>query len=195
MNFLAHLHLAGAEPGAQLGGLYGDFVKGPLRGEWPEDIEAGIVLHRRIDAFTDSHPRLLQAKALFPAERRRYAGILIDLFFDHCLALHWSDYAQEPLDRFTDRAYRLLLAQPQLPGRLADIAPRMARQDWLGSYRDFATLQRVLTNMGARLSRPDALVGGMADLQRLYEPLSGEFRLFYPELQAHARAVAAQTPG
>lgn len=188
MNYLAHLHLGGAQPAELLGSLYGDFVKGPLQGRWPTQIEAGIRLHRQIDAFTDSHPLVLQAKGRFPSGRRRYAGILLDLFFDHCLALHWQDYSAEPLDRFTQRVYHALQNEPQLPGKLAVIAPRMAEQDWLGSYREFAVLEQVLAGMSRRLSRPEGLAGGMEELQRLYVPLQDDFHAFYPQLRAFARA-------
>ncbi|EXF43305.1 ACP phosphodieterase [Pseudomonas sp. BAY1663] len=190
MNYLAHLHLGGPRPADMLGSLYGDFVKGPLHGRWPADIEAGIRLHRQIDAFTDSHPLVLQAKARFPEQRRRYAGILLDLFFDHCLAANWSDYSSEPLDRFTRRAYRVLENEPALPGRLAVIAPQMAAQDWLGSYRDFAVLGRVLSNISRRLSQPEGLAGGLEELERLYDPLLDDFRAFYPQLQRFVRSVA-----
>ncbi|TLX65476.1 ACP phosphodiesterase [Stutzerimonas nosocomialis] len=186
MNYLAHLHLGGPRPADLLGSLYGDFVKGPLQGRWPADIEAGIRLHRQIDLFTDSHPRVLMAKARFPAERRRLAGILVDLFFDHCLAANWHDYAEEPLDAFTRRVYRVLQDEPELPGALAQIAPRMAAQDWLGSYREFGVLEQVIAGMSRRLSRPQALDGSLEELERLYAPLSEDFRYFYPELQAFA---------
>ncbi|MCF7203840.1 ACP phosphodiesterase [Pseudomonas oligotrophica] len=191
MNYLAHLHLGGQEPAALLGSLYGDFVKGPLQGRWPSDIEAGIRLHRRIDAFTDSHPLVLAAKARFADERRRYAGILVDLFFDHCLAAHWPQYSREPLAQFTGRVYRTLAAEAELPGKLGLIAPRMAAQDWLGSYREFTVLEQVLLGMSRRLSRPDGLLGGMAELERLYGPLSDDFHAFYPELQAFAARHSA----
>jgi len=187
MNYLAHLHLGGPQPAELLGSLYGDFVKGPLQGRWPADVEAAIRLHRRIDVFTDSHPLVLQARARFPEARRRYSGILLDVFFDHCLALHWRDYADEPLPAFAARVYALLAAEPALPGRLAGLAPRMAEQDWLGSYRDFAVLERVLAGMQRRLSRPEGLDGALAELERLYRPLSEDFRVFYPDLQAFAR--------
>lgn len=186
MNYLAHLHLGGPQPADLLGSLYGDFVKGPLQGRWPADIEAAIRLHRRIDAFTDSYPRVCQARARFPEARRRYAGILLDVFFDHCLACHWNDYAQEPLPAFTARVYALLAGEAQLPGRLAGLAPRMAQQDWLGSYRDFAVLERVLLGMQRRLSRPEGLAGALDELERLYWPLSDDFRVFYPQLQEFA---------
>lgn len=184
MNYLAHLHLGGDAPAQLLGSLYGDFVKGPLAGQWPADIEAAIRLHRRIDVFTDSHPLQLQARARFPAERRRYAGILLDVFFDHCLALNWADYAAEPLPIFTGRVYQVLNSEPRLPERLALIAPRMAAQDWLGSYREFDVLAQVVAGIDRRLSRPGLLIGGLVELQQLYQPLLADFQQFYPELQA-----------
>lgn len=189
MNYLAHLHLGGPQPAQLLGSLYGDFVKGPLDGRFAAEVEAAIRLHRRIDAFTDSHPRVRAAVARFPAERRRYAGILLDLFFDHCLASDWEAYADEPLALFSARVYGVLAAEAELPGRLALIAPRMAEQDWLGGYREFAVLERVLGNLQRRLSRPAALDGALAELEYLYQPLREDFRAFYPELIAFAAAA------
>lgn len=188
MNYLAHLHLGGPAPAQLLGSLYGDFVKGPLAGRYAADIETAIRLHRRIDAFTDSHPAVLAARDRFPAERRRTSGILLDLFFDHCLASAWDDYAGEPLPLFTRRVYQVLRATPQLPGHLAVIAPRMAAQDWLGSYRDVATLPRVVEAMRRRLSRPQLLNGAEAELERLYDALWEDFRVFYPQLMRFAEA-------
>ena len=188
MNYLAHLHLGGDQPAQLLGSLYGDFVKGRLGGQWPAEIEAAIGLHRRIDAFTDSHPLLAESRGRFPPARRRYAGILLDVFFDHCLARYWHDYAAEPLAQFSGRVYQVLLQEPQLPERLARIAPRMAAQDWLGSYRDFAVLQQVLAGMQRRLSRPQGLDGALEELEHLYDPLLADFRAFYPQLQAFAAA-------
>ncbi len=191
MNYLAHLHLGGDQPAQLLGSLYGDFVKGQLRGQWPADIEAAIRLHRRIDVFTDSHPLVAQAKARFPQARRRYAGIIIDIFFDHCLARDWASYAAEPLAQFSGRVYRVLQAEQQLPERLALIVPRMAAQDWLASYADFAVLELVLQGMQRRLSRAGVLDGAMAELDSLYEPLLRDFREFYPQLQAFSQANRA----
>ncbi|MCO7554782.1 acyl carrier protein phosphodiesterase [Metapseudomonas otitidis] len=186
MNYLAHLHLGGPAPHQLLGSLYGDFVKGPLDGRWPQGIEAGIRLHRRIDLFTDTHPLVRNARALFPAARRRVSGILLDLFFDHCLARDWADYAEVPLPTFTGQVYRVLADQAALPGALARIAPRMAEQDWLGSYREFDTLAAVVGGMSRRLSRPELLAGGFDELAERYQPLSDHFRRFYPELQRFA---------
>ena len=182
MNYLAHLHLGGDAPAQLLGSLYGDFVKGPLRGQWSPEVEAAIRLHRRIDVFTDQHPLQEQARARFAAQHRRYAGILLDVFFDHCLAQNWREYADEPLPVFTGKVYRVLREEPNLPQRLALIAPRMAEQDWLGSYHDFAVLEQVIRGIDRRLSKPGLLLGGMAELERLYQPLMADFQAFYPAL-------------
>jgi acyl carrier protein phosphodiesterase len=187
MNYLAHLHLGGQRPGQLLGSLYGDFVKGRLQGQFAPEVEAAIQLHRRIDVFTDRHPLVDVALSRFSLTRRRYAGIVLDVFFDHCLARDWALYADRPLEVFTSDVYRALSSEPQLPDRLARIAPYMVADDWLGSYREFDVLEQVLRGISRRLSRPEELAGAMQELRALYEPLSEDFRLFYPQLQLFAQ--------
>jgi acyl carrier protein phosphodiesterase len=192
MNYLAHLHLGGQRPAQLLGSLYGDFVKGPLPGRFAPELEASIQLHRSIDSFTDAHPLIKHSLARFPSERRRYAGIVLDVFFDHCLARDWALYAEQPLDAFTANFYRILTAEADLPDRLARIAPHMAAHDWLGSYREFEVLEEVLGGISRRLSRPEGLAGAMQELQALYQPLSADFAEFYPLLQDFAQAALAE---
>jgi acyl carrier protein phosphodiesterase len=187
MNYLAHLHLGGPGREQLLGSLYGDFVKGPLDNRWPSAIEQAIRLHRRIDAFTDSHPLIDRARARFPQARRRLSGVLLDVFFDHCLCLHWESYADQPLDTFIACVYRVLLSEPALPPGLAHIAPRMAAQDWLGSYQKFDVLEQVIQGMARRLSRPALLDGAFSELEARYELLEGDFLAFYPELLSFVR--------
>jgi len=191
MNYLAHLHLGGQRPGQLLGSLYGDFVKGRLQGQFDPEIEAAIALHRQIDVFTDRHPLVDASLARFSTTRRRYAGIVLDVFFDHCLARDWVLYADRPLTQFTTDVYRVLSSERQLPERLAKIAPHMVANDWLGSYQEFEVLEQVLRGISRRLSKPEELAGAMQELRRLYEPLSDDFRLFYPQLQEFSRRSQA----
>ena len=93
-----------------------------------------------------------------------------------------------PNTLFTGDFYRVLLAEPALPGRLAHIAPFMAADDWLGAYGDFDTLEQVFRGIARRLSRPEGMDGVMGELEVLYEPLLADFREFYPQLQAFALA-------
>ncbi|WP_404419500.1 ACP phosphodiesterase [Marinospirillum sp.] len=187
MNYLAHLHLGGSRPEQLLGSLYGDFVKGPLKGEYHEDIEKAIDLHRRLDGFTDRHPLLKTARNRFSPELMRYSGIVLDVFFDHCLARHWQDYSSTPLPHFTQKVYHLLLDQPQLPGRLEQMAPYMIADDWLSSYRDFTVIRRSLAGISRRLGQPGLLDYFWPQLVKEYDFLTQDFHALYPELQEFAR--------
>lgn len=149
-------------------------------------------MHRRIDVFTDQHALTRTALQRFAPGQRRYAGIVLDVFFDHCLARDWQRYAAVPLADFTGKVYRVLAAEPELPERLALIAPRMAAQDWLGSYQDYDVVEMALQGIARRLTRPAGLFEAMQQLPDLYEPLSADFEAFYPLLQAFAQAALAE---
>src|SRR5262249_30699300 len=154
MNFLAHVYLADGSDESIVGSLMGDFVKGPLDRSRTDAVTRAIVLHRRIDAFTDAHPVVRASRGRVSDERRRYAGILIDVFYDHFLALHWDDYSEVALERFTARVYAALSAHHAvLPERLQYIAPRMAASDWLASYQNVDAVAIALDRMGERLKR------------------------------------------
>lgn len=188
MNYLAHLHLGGQQPQQLLGSLYGDFVKGAALEDFSIQAQEAIRLHRRIDAFTDSHPVVRKALERFSVTRRRYAGIALDMFFDHCLASNWEQYADQPLEVFTQKVYGLLEAEPALPERLAQIAPLMISEDWFGAYRDFPMIGHGLEVISRRLSQPDGLLNAYEELTSLYLPLSEDFKEFYPLLRQYAQS-------
>jgi acyl carrier protein phosphodiesterase len=190
MNYLAHLHLGGQSPDELLGSLYGDFVKGPLVGRFSSKTEAAIQLHRTIDAFTDSHELVKRALSRFPDEKRRYAGIALDMFFDHCLARDWEEYSGVPLKRFAQAIYGILESEPSLPPSLAKVVPLMISEDWLCAYKDIEMIGYGLGIISKRLSRPEGLDGLFEHLKDNYELLSTDFREFYPALRAFARSSA-----
>ncbi|HEX4986391.1 MAG TPA: ACP phosphodiesterase [Burkholderiales bacterium] len=188
MNYLAHLYLAEPDDDGWLGALMGDFVKGPLDASRGDALTRAIALHRAIDTYTDAHPVVLRSKARVSTGRRRFAGVMVDLFYDHFLARHWREYHDEPLERFSARVYGILLDRlDALPERLQRIAPSMARTDWLGSYAEIGSVRVALDNMGRRLRRENALRGSADELVANYAALESDFREFFPELSAFAR--------
>lgn len=192
MNFLAHAWLAGDSSADRLGGLMGDFVKGPLPAGLPPDIAEGVRLHRAIDSFADTHPVFRSACARVPAERRRAAGILVDMFFDHFLALRWDEFGEAPLPVFTADAYRLMSAHHALlPPRLQRILPWMTEDDWLASYRDVEAVGFALDRMSQRLSRPGLLAGAGSVLREEYDGLQADFLAFMPAARRFADAQRA----
>lgn len=187
MNYLAHLFLAGAEPEAQLGGLLGDFVKPGSGHEFTPLIEREIRVHRMIDSYTDAHPIVMAAKLNFRPAARRYAGIILDVYFDHCLAVAWERYSNEDLDFFIQRFYHALSETGiELPERLRQRVPAMISEDWLGSYRSHAGFELAMTRLSSRLSRGAAeMVSGLADVAAQAESLRQSFHAFFPDLQRH----------
>lgn len=187
MNYLAHLHLGGQEPEQLLGSLYGDFVKGALSGRFSAKTEDAIKLHRKIDAFTDSHPVVKRALDRFTITRRRYGGIALDMFFDHCLARDWDRYAETTLETFSIKFCDILRSEADLPERLAQVAPLIISEDWLGAYQDFSMIGHGLDIISERLSVPDNLRSAFEELTILYEPLSLDFEELYPLLMRFAK--------
>ena len=171
-----------------LGSLLGDFVKGPLGTHYGEDITRAIALHRKIDSFTDTHPVVLQSKSRISAGRRRYAGIMIDMFYDHFLAKYWHEFHAEPIREFTARIYDMLHARhAMLPDRLQTMAPRMAQSDWLASYAEVESIHAALDRMGRRLKRENRLLDSADELREHYAELESDFRVFMPQALQFAK--------
>lgn len=167
MNWLAHLRLAHGGDEALVGAMLGDFVRGPDLSAYPPVMRREIRLHRRVDAFTDSHPRVVALRERFPDGRRRFAGIVLDIHFDHCLAAGWPRWSDEPLPVFTARVYAALdRHRAHLPSRLRELAMRLAANDGLAGYRERASVDRAVTRMATRLRRGgESLVACLADLR------------------------------
>ncbi len=183
MNFLAHLFLGGSEPLEQLGNLAGDFVKGRSLERYHPEIQKGIQRHRAIDSHTDKHPQVLAAKRRFSPTRRRVAGILIDLSFDHFLSRHWDVFHATPLDQFIQDVHGALETHATLlPPRLEGLVPKIVGQQWLLSYGDFEALGRTIDRVATRLSRPQMLKGGIDEVKQHYPVLEQDFLAFFPEL-------------
>lgn len=193
MNYLAHAWLARHSDDAILGALLGDFVFGQSTLlDWPAAIRAEIVRHRRIDQYTDAHPAVAAARGLFDeAGLRRYAGIVLDVYFDHCLARDWMRWNDTPLEDFTACVYRVLLAhRDALPPRLQAIAPRMAAHDWLGSYARRDSVDRAVHGIATRLSRNgDKLVACLDVLHGKEPAVDGAFEVFFPDLRESAERM------
>ncbi len=185
MNFLAHFHLAWPDEGLVAGGLEGDYYKGPLRGELPEDIERGVRLHRAVDAYTDSHPLIAQLRRELPGELRRYAGILIDLSFDHFLSKHWDHYCDIPLAQFNAAVYRSLQSREHaLSGGSRRMLARLVEYDILGLYLDWETVPASAARIGQRLRRSNPLADIGPQLSPARGMLEQAFLGFYPDLLA-----------
>jgi acyl carrier protein phosphodiesterase len=185
MNYLAHALLAGDDDALRLGGMLGDFVHGqPDPATYPPRVISGIRLHRAIDVYTDAHPQVLAAKACLPPPYRRYAGILLDMWFDHCLARSFSDWSGKPLAEYSMGLRDLLRQQDaMLTPALHRFCAYMEANDLPAGYADRATLARALTGIGQRLSRANPLDSALPVLVAHEDELDERFAVFFPQLQ------------
>ena len=192
MNFLAHLWLAGPVEGDRLGAVAGDFVKGPLPGDLPADIAAGVALHRAIDSFADRHPAFQASRARVRGAHRRFAGVMVDMFYDHFLAAYWTDYhAGEALPDFATRQYALFVAhRDRLPPGANRVIARMADSDWLTAYREVDTIVHALDRIAGRLSRPERFLGSGAALREDYAAFAADAAHFLADARRFADAFA-----
>ena len=159
MNFLAHLVLAGDDEALRLGAMLGDFVRGRQALEaFSPELRRGVLLHRRIDTFTDGLPQVAALRRAVPDGFRRYAGIIIDLTLDHELARRWPEYSDVPLAAF-DAGVRELLGRHEslIPEGLHRFMDYADRRGLFAAYRDGSEILHSLRGIGRRLSRPNPL--------------------------------------
>jgi len=192
MNFLAHLLLSENNVEFRLGNFLADFVKGKQRALLQGNMRRGLECHRLIDRFTDCHPHVYRAMALIDPSRRRFAGILVDIFFDNLLADFWDDYATMPLEDFCLSIYQTFQAYPgPLPPDARRVINRMIEFDWLRSYQHIEGINQAIERVRRVLGqdRTEPLAGASADLVARRVEFAEHFRVFFPELREHVKAV------
>ena len=191
MNYLAHIRLAGDDPECLIGNFLGDFVKGRL----PEDcytpgIRRGIMMHRRIDAWTDSHEITRECVRLISPERRRWGRVILDIFYDHLLAVNWESYSNESLRDFLDRAYGIILGAADIfPERAAARIITIIEDGWIEKYRSVSGLSIVFEGMSRRVRRKNPLSGSERELVAHYDEMNGHFNRFFPEILEYAKRL------
>ena len=188
MNFLAHAYLSGEDKKLLVGNFAGDFIKGrQALARYDPEIVRGVELHRAIDGFTDKHPVVQESKDRLRPRYRHYAGVIVDVFYDHFIATHWKQFHKMPLEDYARRVYATIGGFASvLPDRFNEMFTYMVRGNWLVSYRDIAGVHRALSGMASRSPYESGMEHASKDLKTHYEEFEGEFERFFPELQAFA---------
>jgi acyl carrier protein phosphodiesterase len=197
MNFLAHLFLSGHDKEVMVGNFIGDFVKGrDLEARYGAGIARGVRLHREIDFFTDRHPIVKQSKDRLRGKYRHYAGVIIDIFYDHFLAKNWDAYSSQFLPDYADHCYETVLSfETILPEEVKYMMSFMVKQNWLINYARFEGIHRALAGMSRRTKFESKMDEASADLKRDYDSYENEFAEFFPLLMNYCSEwIAANQP-
>ncbi|MFD2570376.1 ACP phosphodiesterase [Spirosoma soli] len=198
MNILAHAYLSNRNEGLLIGNFIGDFIKGDPanpRHKLSADVIAGIRVHRAIDTFTDEHPDVAAVRQLLRPRCHKYAGVAVDVFFDHFLAINFRQLTGEPLHEFTQYFYQTLQRNSaRFPVPAIRMLDAMMRYDWLIQYQTAEGIDRSLKGVSRRTVYPSGLDTAIVDFERYYEQIGERFGHFWPELVSHIRQTLETLP-
>lgn len=184
MNFLAHFYLSGNDTGLLLGNFLADSVKGKKYLEYPPEVQKGILMHRFIDYFTDTHPVTERTKQKLRPRFHHYAPVVVDVFFDHFLARNWSRYSTISLDLYAEQVYDKLQVESAIfPEKSKHILKYMRMHDWLNAYASVEGIGIVMQGMSRRTPFESGMENGAEALREHYNDYAHDFDEFFPQLE------------
>jgi len=184
MNYLAHAYLSFNRPGILVGNMISDYVKGKKKYDYPEPIQQGIAVHREIDRFTDTHSATKAAKEFFRPAYRLYAGSLMDVIYDHFLALDENEFTDESLKAFTINTYAMLdQFTDHFPEKFSRMYPYMKDHNWLYNYRYRQGIEKSLAGVVRRAKYLEESDTAYFLFNEHYDRLKDLYQLFFPELK------------
>ncbi|MCX7985615.1 MAG: ACP phosphodiesterase [Bacteroidales bacterium] len=193
MNFLAHLYLSGSNDEIRLGNFIGDYVKGNEYKKYPIEVRKGILLHRQIDYFTDSHPIVRRHKSLFYQKYHKYSGIVTDILYDHFLSTQWNRFSDESLSEYIDQMYKWIEQNvDRFPTDLQRIVPSLLKNQWLRSYVTLEGFESVLIGMSKGTSLPAEHEFALLIIRKHYEEIRHDFLAYFGELIIFAQQTLSR---
>ena len=168
--------------------MISDFVKGKKRFDYSEGIQQGIMLHRHMDNFTDSHPATKQAKEFLKPVAGLYAGAFIDVAYDHFLALDKNEFTDESLMQFSITVYTSLKKFNSIyPEKFAGMFPFMLQDNWLYNYRTLSGTEKSFAGLARRAKYLDESKMIFKCFEKNYEAIQQCYNDFFPALKAFAQ--------
>lgn len=185
MNFLAHTYLSGANDEIIVGNFMGDYIKGKNYVHLPENIKKGILIHRDIDFYTDTHPITRESRLRLSEKYHKYAGIIVDILYDHFLASTWEKYCHISLPDYVNNTYLILKRNYEiLPIGIKVWFPTFLENNWLVTYQTIDGIERVLNRMSENTSLPDHTNYAIEVLRAEYDEFAREFETFFVQIIA-----------
>lgn len=192
MNFLAHIYLSGDNDRIKIGNFIADGIHGQPQNFHPEIIK-GIMIHRAIDTFTDAHPLFRIGTKRLHKNYHHYAGVIMDIYYDHFLAKNWANYHSTPLEEYSLNFYDMLNRNYDiLPERNKNMIPHMVKYNWLLSYASPEGIARTLSQMDHRTRHRSGMTGAINELQEYYTEYEQEFTQFFEEIKLHVKTKMAE---
>ncbi len=188
MNFLAHIYLSFGDQEITLGNFIADSIRANKYTHLPERVQQGIMLHREIDTFTDTHDIPKISSKRLHKNYSHYSRVIVDIFYDHYLAKNWSTYCDTPLDVYVENFYDLLEDNYKiLPVGVQRMMPYMIADNWIYNYSKMEGIAKVLNGMNRRTKNKSKMNFAILDLEEHYEEFEEEFTAFFDELMVFSK--------
>ena len=183
MNYLAHIYLSGENHSLKIGNFIADSIRGNKYLNFPKEIQQGIILHRHIDTFTDTHKIVKESKKRLYSKYGHYSSVIVDILYDHFLAKNWAVYSSIPLEQYVAEFYLLLKNNFEiLPLPVKHLYPYMVKDNWLLNYASIDGITKVLEGMNRRTKNKSKMNLAVIELTKFYDDFEKEFTLFFNEL-------------
>jgi len=190
MNLLAHAWLSFYQPEILVGNMISDYVKGNKKFTYPLEVQRGIMHHRAIDNFTDTHAVTSMARQYFRPTYRLYAGAFVDIVYDHFLANDRIEFEDNTmLEAFAQYTYSSLQANLAiLPDKFAITVPYLVAQNWLYHYQYKAGIEKSFGGLVRRAAYLEESEVAYSVFLENYSQLEHLYVQFFPELKAFAKS-------
>jgi len=171
------------DPQLTVGNYVADFIRNRDLVLFPNKVVQGIMLHRHIDHYTDTHPEVLKSTRKLRKRHKKYAPVVIDVFYDYILSQNWDRFSGVPKREFADSIYQTLNEYSHMfPVHLQDITARMIADDFLLQYGKKSGMQKTFNRIGKRAKFSSNFDTAFDDLEENYEEINEGFLKFFPDL-------------
>lgn len=188
MNFVAHQFLSFQNPEIQIGNLLGEIVRGKDYQKYKGDVQKGILLHRKIDSFTDDHPAVKNSSRKFHERYGKYSPVIVDVLYDYILIGNWEDFSDQPYEHFVNDCYQLFeLHFEEFPPRLQFIVKHLLKHDWFRNYTTLEGIQQTLAGISQRSKFKNNIRTAVEEMVLYKAELEADFHRFFPELIQHCK--------
>jgi acyl carrier protein phosphodiesterase len=184
VNFIAHIHLSGDDEALMVGNYIADLIRQKDMVSLPPDILNGVMLHRFIDTYTDAHIINKNTLDLLYERHRKYAPVLLDIYYDFFLIRHWNMFSVREFRNVCDQTYLSLSRRlEEIPLTAQANIKNLLQKRWLTSaYGSIAGLEKTFYFLRQRMSKPEYIQGATQTLIDLDAELNEAFLSFYPQL-------------
>jgi acyl carrier protein phosphodiesterase len=186
MNFLGHLYFSRNDKELMLANLFGDFVRGKDLSNFRPKTQQGIFLHRQIDSYIDNHPAVHDLLQILYEPLPKVAGVAIDLYFDHLLALNWNTHHPEKLEIFIQKFYDSIdLNHPEFSSDFRYMISKMQEKNWLYQYQFEHGLYKACLGVSSRISFENELKNGLSVFHSFKTDIQRAFNLYMTDANVH----------